>query len=143
MDFGSLTYSRNNKENGQMNSTLKPAEESVVDLLVKELLQEHERAINQRDTFILTGKSTASHGGSHDTCFKHIVEKHLLNAYKAGMTDAAQVVAKRANDYDDEHGHTDMETGTREYPKNGDYYMLELTEIQEVIISARDRKESL
>lgn len=38
---------------------------------------EHERAIRQRDEFIKTGISTASHGGSHDTCFKFIIKEHL------------------------------------------------------------------
>lgn len=81
------------------------------------LLQEHERAIKQRDTFILTGISTASHGGSHDTCFKYIVEQIQINAYKAGMTAAAEIVVTCPE--------------------------LRFGDIKQAILSARDKKESL
>ena len=53
------------------------------------LIQEHERAIKQRDAYLLTGISTASHGGSHDTCFEHIVKAIQLDAYKQACSDCA------------------------------------------------------
>lgn len=48
---------------------------------------------------------------------------------RAAYERAAQWVNKRAEDYDAEHGLTDPETGTREYPGNGDEYVFELHEI--------------
>lgn len=78
------------------------------------LLQEHERAIKQRDTYLLTGISTASHGGSHDTCFSHIIKQIQLNAFKAGMTEATLYI----ND-------------------------TTLAQVRSTILLARDRKESL
>lgn len=47
----------------------------------------------------------------------------------AAYERAAQWVDKRAEDYDAEHGLTDPETGSREYPGNGDEYVFELHEI--------------
>lgn len=79
---------------------------------------------------------------SSPSVLRELIQQIQLDAYKAGMTEACKVVQKRADDYDDEHGHTDLETGTREYPKNGDDYMLELTEIIESIATARDKKEN-
>lgn len=102
-----------------MNKNLKSAEEWSL-----ALLQEHERAIKQRDTFILTGKSTASHGGSHDTCFKHIVEQIQLNAYKAGMTEAADMTFAHGQKY----------SGKQQEAFH---------DATQSIISTRDRKESL
>lgn len=74
---------------------------------------------------------------------RHNSTQSLLDAYKAGMTEACKVIQNIADGYDAEHGHTDMETGTREYPKNGDEYMLELTEIIESIAAARDNKTKI
>lgn len=91
---------------------------------VKDLLQEHERAIKQRDTFVLTGISTASHGGSHDTCFGHIVKQIQLDAYKAGMIEAAEICKSHTNNA--------CETG-----------FASQFDCQQAILSARDRKESL
>lgn len=85
------------------------------------LLQEHERAIKQRDTYLLTGVSTASHGGSHDTCFAHIVKQIQLDAFKAEMTEAAEICIK--------------------YKDFGDMHPPICT--RGAILSARDRKESL
>lgn len=48
-----------------------------VDNLLKDLTIEHERAIGQRDKYLQTGVSTASHGGSHDTCFGFIIAKYV------------------------------------------------------------------
>lgn len=41
------------------------------------LVLETERAIRQRDEFLKTGKSTAGHGGSHDTAFSFIVRQFV------------------------------------------------------------------
>jgi hypothetical protein len=51
--------------------------QSDVDNLLKDLTIETERAIYQRDKFQQTGVSTASHGGSHDTCFGFILAKYI------------------------------------------------------------------
>ena len=51
--------------------------EKWVASLSNELDRETERAISQRDVFLKTGVSTASHGGSHDTCFSYIIRQHL------------------------------------------------------------------
>lgn len=79
--------------------------------------------------------------------FEHRLTERIkaiqLDSWKHGMTDACKVVQGRADSYDSEHGHTDLETGTREYPKGGDDYMLELTEIIEAIASSRDKKEAI
>lgn len=40
------------------------------------LIAECERAMAQRDEFLKTGKSTAGHGGSHDTLFGFILRQH-------------------------------------------------------------------
>lgn len=40
------------------------------------LIAECERAMAQRDEFLKTGKSTAGHGGSHDTLFGFILRNH-------------------------------------------------------------------
>ena len=53
------------------------------------------------------------------------------------LEEACKLIQKRADDYDAENGWTDHETGTREYPKGGDDYMLELTEIIELIATLR------
>jgi hypothetical protein len=47
------------------------------------LVMETERAIRQRDEFLRTGVSTASQGGSHDTCFPAIIRKHVLPLIQA------------------------------------------------------------
>ncbi len=62
-------------------------------------------------------------------------KKEKLNAYKAGMRRVIKHLQKMIDDYDAEHGFTDIETGTREYPKGGDDYLLELTELQEAILT--------
>ena len=59
------------------------------------------------------------------------------------MAEAAGVVNKRCENYDKEYGTTDPETGAREYPGDGLEYVIELDEIADKILSARDRKVSL
>ena len=72
-----------------------------------------------------------------------VVSKQLLDAYKAGMTEAAKLIEKKASEYDREYGFTDPETGTREYPKGGDQYMQEMTELSDDILTARDNKKEI
>lgn len=104
-------------------SNMKSAEEWNINLL-----QEHERAIKQRDTYILTGRSTASHGGSHDTCFKRIIEQIQIDAYKAGMSESAEITRQLANDvYRGAHVNANDICG----------------DIRKHILSARNRKETI
>jgi hypothetical protein len=51
----------------------------------------------------------------------------------AGIELAARFVEKRLHDYVSEHGSTDPDTGTVEYPSNGEEYVYELEEIIEGI----------
>jgi hypothetical protein len=44
--------------------------ERALDALSLAALRECERAIEQRDKFLLTGERTAANGGTHDTCFR-------------------------------------------------------------------------
>lgn len=53
--------------------------------------------------------------------------------FARGIDAAARFVEKRLADYDAEHGSTDPDTGTREYPGTGDEYACELAEIAEAI----------
>lgn len=53
--------------------------------------------------------------------------------HMAGIELAARFVEKRLKDYVDEFGSTDPETGTVEFPGNGDEYVGELEEIIEGI----------
>lgn len=46
-----------------------------------------------------------------------------------GLEIAAKFLEKRAQHYDEEHGHTDHETGTREYPGDGAEYYCELMDM--------------
>lgn len=50
-----------------------------------------------------------------------------------GVELAARFVEKRLHDYVSEHGITDPDTGTVEYPGNGEEYVYELEEIAEGI----------
>lgn len=50
-----------------------------------------------------------------------------------GREDAARFVEQRLHDYVSEHGSTDPETGTVEYPGDGEEYVYELEEIVEGI----------
>lgn len=50
-----------------------------------------------------------------------------------GVELAARFVEKRLNDYCSEHGVTDPDTGTVEYPGDGEEYVYELEEIIEGI----------
>lgn len=47
------------------------------DALDKELIIECERAMKQRDVWLQTKISNASHGGSHDTCFGTILRRYF------------------------------------------------------------------
>lgn len=49
----------------------------AVEALDKELIIECERAMKQRNGWLDTNVSTASHGGSHDTCFGALVRRWL------------------------------------------------------------------
>lgn len=49
---------------------------AAIDALEMALIAECERAMLQRDEFKRTGVSTASHSGSHDTCFGLILRSH-------------------------------------------------------------------
>lgn len=60
--------------------------EEFLSELVDVIIREHERAIIQRDKFLETGKSTASHGGSHDTCFRQCI-RELISKYKDNKND--------------------------------------------------------
>lgn len=102
---------------------MKTAEEWTHTLLV-----ENERAIKQRDSFVLTGISTASNGGSHDTCFRYIVEQIQLDAYKAGMTEAASIPESWI--------HTNCKRVSCDKCESNKFVYL-------AILSARDRKTSL
>ena len=51
----------------------------------------------------------------------------------SGVEFAARFVEKRLHDYVSEHGVTDPDTGTVEYPGNGEEYVYELEEIIEGI----------
>jgi hypothetical protein len=51
----------------------------------------------------------------------------------AALEEAAHWVQKRADDYDADHGTTDPDTGTREYPYEGAEYVQELEEISDAI----------
>ena len=55
-------------------------------------------------------------------------EDHTGESYNLGIDAAAQWLDKRADDYDSEHGITDPDTGTREYPGDGLDYINELRE---------------
>jgi hypothetical protein len=55
-----------------------PIDQELLNAITTDLVAETERAIAQRDKFKETGISTASHGGSHDTCFETILRKHLV-----------------------------------------------------------------
>lgn len=56
-------------------------------------------------------------------------------AIEAAYKDAAGIVQKRREDYDDVHGNTDRETGAREYPTGGDEYVHEMQEIEDSILA--------
>ena len=63
-----------------MCAILAPAQDTQVEIphgLENALIAECERAMRQRNTFLKSGKSTAGHGRSHDTCFGFILRKFL------------------------------------------------------------------
>jgi hypothetical protein len=76
--------------------------------LVNELVAELERAIRQRDEFQRTGISTASHGGSHDTCIGVILRKYLPELKSLGVTkpDGTPAAAWRLKGEADPHGNS-------------------------------------
>lgn len=72
--------------------------------------------------------------------WERFVKAIQSDAIKEGMTIAAEVIQRHADVYDCQHGFTDPETGTREYPKGGDEYMQSLAELKEAIEHARDER---
>lgn len=56
------------------------------------LVLETERAIKQRDKFLETGVVTASHGGSHDTCFGPIVRKFMAELCEEKAVPALDLI---------------------------------------------------
>lgn len=54
-------------------------------------------------------------------------------AFGAGVKAAADLVKKTVEDYDANHGSTDCETGTREYPGEGATWVCEMQELEESI----------
>jgi hypothetical protein len=64
------------------------------------LVAECERAMAQRDEFKRTGISTASHGGSHDTCFGQILRDHGV-VTSSTASASVQGVDKLTDDLDE------------------------------------------
>lgn len=60
---------------------------------------------------------------------------------EAAIREAAKIVAKRRDEYVREHGMTDPETGTVEFPGNGEEWVGEWEEIEEAILAAVCQKE--
>lgn len=89
-------------------------------------------AERERDALIEAGQPSAP-------------ETAALVALTDGIELAAKWVEQRLADYDSEHGNTDHETGTREYPGRGagEEYVSELNEIIEGIraLAASQRKK--
>ncbi|MBV2160661.1 hypothetical protein [Achromobacter denitrificans] len=54
-------------------------------------------------------------------------------AFGAGVKAAADLIKKTVEDYDANHGSTDCETGTREYPGEGATWVCEMQELEESI----------
>lgn len=54
-------------------------------------------------------------------------------AFAAGVKAAADLVKKMVDAYDTDHGSTDPETGTREYPGEGAAWVCEMQELEESI----------
>lgn len=51
-------------------------------------------------------------------------------AFGAGVKAAADLVKKMVDDYDTDHGSTDPETGTREYPGDGAAWVCDMEELE-------------
>ena len=60
-----------------------------------------------------------------------------MSDFNAGLEAAAKAIAKRRDAYVAEHGSYDPSTGTTEFPGNGDEYVGELDEIEELILALR------
>lgn len=56
-----------------------------------------------------------------------------LEVVRMVLEAAAKHIQKQADDYDDAHGHTDPDTGTREYPGEGEAYVFEMSELADTI----------
>ncbi|GLK92332.1 hypothetical protein GCM10008164_00680 [Achromobacter xylosoxidans] len=54
-------------------------------------------------------------------------------AFGSGVKASADLVKKMVDDYDTDHGSTDPETGTREYPGEGATWVCEMQELEESI----------
>jgi hypothetical protein len=64
-----------------------------------------------------------------------------VQAKAAGMRLAAAIVTKRREDYQEEFGHVEWDTGQTVYPGNGDETVGEWEEIEEAINAEADRLE--
>lgn len=65
------------------------------------------------------------------------VERHARNA---AIDLAAKSVTKRRDDYVQEHGNYDHETGMTEFPSGGDEWVAEWEEIAETILALKGRQ---
>ena len=50
-----------------------------------------------------------------------------------GRSAASALIREKVQNYDNEHGSTDPDTGTREYPGNGDEWVFEMHELADEI----------
>lgn len=71
-----------------------------MDALMLDLVIEVERAMRQHDEFLKTGVSTASHGGSHDTCFPAILRKHRVTCAPTPQQEPQANSSKTSNGSD-------------------------------------------
>jgi len=78
---------------------------------------------------IMPPKATAK--GSLERYRKWQAERD--EAFAAGVKAAADLVKKMVDDYDTDHGSTDPETGSREYPGEGATWVCEMQELEESI----------
>lgn len=80
------------------------------------------------------------------TCAARVQEqldKAAVANHKSGLLEAAEIIRNRKQSYIDEHGSTDPETGTVEFPKGGDEYVGEMLEIEEAILHAANQKKDV
>lgn len=82
-------YAAMDRANAILSPAPTVATPAAIDALETALIAECERAMLQRDEFKRTGVSTASHGGSHDTCFGLILRSHGVASTPAEPAKAA------------------------------------------------------
>lgn len=68
-----------------------------------------------------------------------LVTRSVTDLAAIGLDAAINLVTKRMMDYIEEHGNTDPETGTVEFPGNGEEYVGEWQEIIEALEEERQR----